>query len=40
MISTTGRRRPGPPPGRGEVLAAPLFTNLLLSPLIAATSIR
>lgn len=27
--------RPGPPPepGRGEVFAAPLFTNLLLSPL-------
>jgi ubiquinone/menaquinone biosynthesis C-methylase UbiE len=35
MMSTTGNGRPGPPPepGRGEVLAAPLFTNLLLSPL-------
>jgi ubiquinone/menaquinone biosynthesis C-methylase UbiE len=34
-MSATRNQRPCPPPepGRGEVLAAPLFTNLFLSPL-------
>jgi ubiquinone/menaquinone biosynthesis C-methylase UbiE len=34
-MSAVRERRPGPPPepGRGEVLLAPLFTNLLLGPL-------